>query len=188
MKMFMFIIKTILATIVGLFTIFLLITLVFFQDDIKEGVRQGKASREVQASRRELVAEVKKLQEEIDSTEPNTGISGATTTDDTVDVQDDVDVQDEVEPPTEAAIKKARTAALTRCKTTYKEYGNAMVKLCVDADMRAFSSLWDYPQESKEAVNLCYKKFSDYGLSMVKMCVDSEMKATNELAEIEAKK
>ncbi|MGH8709706.1 MAG: hypothetical protein ACREVA_00030 [Burkholderiales bacterium] len=187
-----FIGKTVGYGVVCLVAVVLFMTVYSAVGEVYEGVKLGlNQDQQLERLERIQTKEISELNTLIsgeEATEPNTGISDATTASSAGRRTEEVDVQDEVEPPTEAAIKKARTVALGRCKTTFYEYGNAMVKRCVDADMRAFSSLWNYPQESKAAVNLCHKTFGDYGLSMVKRCVDSEMKATTELAEIEEMK
>lgn len=72
---------------------------------------------------------------------------------------------------------------ISRCRSQMGEYGSAMVKACVDQDIKAADLLTRYPLEAKSLIARCHSQMGEYGWAITKACVDQDMEAERELRE-----
>ena len=72
--------------------------------------------------------------------------------------------------------------AVNRCMGEVGEFGDAMVRTCVEQEVSAAKALSSYPRETRETVARCTERLQGRGWSVVKMCVDRDVEADAALA------
>ena len=72
--------------------------------------------------------------------------------------------------------------AVNRCMGEVGEFGDAMVRTCVEQEVSAAKALASYPREARETVARCTERLQGRGWSLVKMCVDRDVEADAALA------
>jgi len=72
--------------------------------------------------------------------------------------------------------------AVNRCMSEVGEFGDAMVRTCVEQEVSAAKALASYPRETREAVARCTERLQGRGWSVVKVCVDRDVEADAALA------
>jgi len=72
--------------------------------------------------------------------------------------------------------------AVNRCINEVGEFGDGMVRTCVEQDVSAAKALTTYPREAREIVARCTERLQGRGWSMVKLCVDRDLDAAPALA------
>lgn len=72
---------------------------------------------------------------------------------------------------------------IARCRSQMGEYGSALVKACVDQDLKALVALNKYPKRYDSIVGRCMNSMQEYGYALVKACADQDIKAEKELAD-----
>jgi hypothetical protein len=74
---------------------------------------------------------------------------------------------------------------IKRCRAQMGEYGAALVKVCVEEDIKAAAALSEYLEAARPIMQRCWAQMGDYGWSLVKVCVDEDLKAELALQELE---
>ena len=70
---------------------------------------------------------------------------------------------------------------IKRCQIKMGEEGPAMVKVCVDLDIKALEALGGYIKGHEAIVKRCTVKMAEYGYAMIKICSDQDIEAENAL-------
>lgn len=82
-----------------------------------------------------------------------------------------------------SAIADVKQEIIARCRSQMGEYGSAMVKGCVDMDIKALNALNKYPKKYEAIISRCAGMMEEYGYAMIKACADQDIKAEKELSE-----
>jgi len=80
-----------------------------------------------------------------------------------------------------------KAAVIARCMYDAAEFGEELIRTCVESDLAAAKALEQYPASTKEIVSRCTRNRQNYGWSMVKVCVDMDIAAETALAAYDAK-
>lgn len=82
-----------------------------------------------------------------------------------------------------SAFADVKQEIISRCRSQMGEYGAAMVKGCVDMDIKALVALNKYPKKYDSIISRCNETMGEYGYSMIKGCADQDIKAEKDLSE-----
>lgn len=74
-----------------------------------------------------------------------------------------------------------KTDIIERCKTDANQYGSALVKACVDQDIKAYKALQKYDTQHSATIKRCKVDGLDFGWFVVKACIDQDIKAQRAL-------
>jgi SepF-like predicted cell division protein (DUF552 family) len=75
-----------------------------------------------------------------------------------------------------------KAEVVVRCIHDMGEWGNEMIKRCVEGDLAAAEALQAYPEEHRRIVDRCTKRMQRRGWEMVKLCADKDIAAEDALA------
>ncbi len=71
---------------------------------------------------------------------------------------------------------------MDRCRSSMGEYGAAMVKACVDRDLKALPEIHKYASQFNAIVSRCTAQMREYGFAMVLACAERDIKAEEALS------
>ncbi len=71
---------------------------------------------------------------------------------------------------------------IQKCREMVGKYGAAVVKSCADQDIKALTTLNQYPDKYKSIIDRCFRQTGKYGYAVVKSCVDQDIKAEKALS------
>ena len=82
----------------------------------------------------------------------------------------------------ERKLAEVRKATVERCRDQMGEYGAALVKVCVDEDMKAYRALLKYEDRHKPIIDRCKRQMLAMGgWNIVKVCADQDIEAERAL-------
>lgn len=77
--------------------------------------------------------------------------------------------------------KEVRKVVIERCRSEMGAYGAAIVKGCVDMDMKAYEALKRYSVTHRPIVDRCKESMGEYGWAIIKGCADMDIEAEQAL-------
>ncbi|MBI3530685.1 MAG: hypothetical protein HY067_22285 [Betaproteobacteria bacterium] len=80
-----------------------------------------------------------------------------------------------------------KSAVITRCMYEVAEFGEELVRICIDEDLAAANALAQYPANFAEIVNNCSQRRQNHAWAMVKVCADMEIAAEAALTAYDGK-
>ena len=80
------------------------------------------------------------------------------------------------------AVDDVKQEIIQRCRSQMGEHGAAIVKACVDQDIKALVALNKYPEKYKSIIGRCLGQMKEYGYAIVKACADQDIKAEKALS------
>ncbi|RYY77801.1 MAG: hypothetical protein EOO69_13250 [Moraxellaceae bacterium] len=71
---------------------------------------------------------------------------------------------------------------MNRCRADMGEHGAAIVKVCVDEEVKAVNALSSYPSKYNKIISRCMNEMREHGFMIVKVCTDEDIKAEKALS------
>jgi antitoxin component YwqK of YwqJK toxin-antitoxin module len=88
---------------------------------------------------------------------------------------------DEKESESSDKAKEVMQEIKKRCQKQMGEHGAALVKACVDLDIKALNAIGSYMEKHKSVVTRCYSQMGEHGWALVKACADQDIQAEQAL-------